>query len=144
MKYLYVNKFNPEESRNVPVPEDLENWIKVKIDPNENIIGKIYNIATGLFEDDERKKRALSRSLMEEDLNTLTIKYKNNIFDADVNSKNALVAAIEAMEDNMVIDWVLTNNTLVKLTRKDLRAVLLLIVEKHTELVVKKNDNKKR
>jgi hypothetical protein len=58
----YVLKTHLNYIQTVPVPEDLENWIEVELDPNVKYIGKIYDTITNTFIEDVSfsKEKALN------------------------------------------------------------------------------------
>jgi hypothetical protein len=76
---------------------------------------------------EEQEQRQIFKAAREELVRKLTVEYEGMIFDADEVSQNRMLRPIAALQnDTDTWMWVLTDNTVVQLTKPQFVAVLTL------------------
>lgn len=68
-----------------------------------------------------------------EELKKATVKYAGNLYDADEDSQNRMMRVVLSYQENELLDWVLSNNTLKRISVKDLKNILALATKQQNQ-----------
>lgn len=127
---VFVEKANLTNFVVWPIPENLDDWIILDFDQSFSYIGKIYNIETEEFDNtplSDSQLREEFKANREKLVKALTVEYDGMVFDANEDSQGRMLRPIAALQnDTDTWLWVLTDNTVVYLTRPQFIDVLTL------------------
>jgi hypothetical protein len=126
-EYAYVNKADTKIIQFHPVPEDLKNWYKVE-HKGEDLRNKAYDIESKTFKSFDKYIPPKTK------IKNLVLEYNGDVFDANTQAKNDMVACVLVMEEHDVMDWKLNNNEIIKIDIKTLKLVLKEIVVLHNNI----------
>lgn len=133
---VFVEKANLTNFVIWPIPENLDDWITLDFDPNFNYLGKTYSIETEEFYNtplSDSQLREEFKANREELVKASTVEYEGMVFDADEESQNRMLRPIAVLQnDTDTWVWVLTDNTVVYLTRPQFIDVLALAGKKQS------------
>ena len=127
-----------------------------KIENNKLIKGSGYKIPNGFIEydiknkpecfiefDTEELRVKLSYVYKNKRLNelkSLIVEYKGHQYQADEKSQNRMLKKIQTLNDIEIVDWIILDNTKVKVTKQDLKYILKKADEKQSEIIIKYRD----
>ena len=137
---IYIDKGNLTNFVLWPIPENLDDWIVIDFEHEYNYVGKTYNAVTREFYNTpltDAKLREEFKAEREATVASLTVEFDGKTFDADEESQNRMLRPIAALQnDTDTWLWVLTDNTVVHLTRPQFIAVLTLAGKAQTAVWV--------
>lgn len=93
----------------------------------------------GAYSEDPTLVRELFKNDRALRVQSIVVEYNGNKFDGDEVSQNRMSRAVVGLghqPDGTTLPWVLSDNTVVEVTKEDLAAVLILAGQKQTDLWV--------
>jgi len=134
LELLESGEFYDPKTKSIK-PYKLDNFLEVKRDKNNNIIYPQKLI-------DELHKKELDKKIQkwkkerQKKVDNIEVTYDNVVYQGDELSQTRIARAITAMSDSDSIDWIAKDNTIHKLTKDDLKAILLKASQEQAKLWV--------